>query len=592
SGVLLADLVSATVVTSRDRSGQKKVSLQERHLNRRNIAAAAGLNGVSPSYSAGSVDVSSLPPERVARELYRAYFENDHFCYPFLHRQTAFSMLKRAYEDPAFLEQNAFLSFVFDMVLAIATASGPKFNLEALPDAEAYQVRATQRLNEVLQDGGIQALQALLLLCQYRMINSIQDTSTSMWHIVGIAARMCFELGLHREQTYWPISNAMPDQLISNETRRRCFWCTVAMDRIVSITLGRPLAIYLHDANVGLPDLNLDILVNQTTTDCDDSSSPTFSRTQLFNHIVRYRVICGDILTALHNVSSRTQMDEASPLISRDKLAQQLGEWHKATEELSLPDVDLCSPLLENRSSFRAREWYEMLYHNALLMLYRPSPALPSVSSRDAIVLQTIFMSAKKAITLYSHLHRSRRINYTWITLHSIFMAGLSYIYAVGQHFRFSKQSNITGPNLTSRPSLQSDPTIMEIVNDSRACSNLLVAISEQWNVTKHCHDVFNRLSDAALSDAIQYHSKTFVNPPSDTSRSIQQETNHPPLRDWDIVNEGNTSLGVDSVLYECFGDLRRPELYGAGNDPVGQLFHDWLGEIGGIDMNQPSMWG
>lgn len=360
--------------------------------------------------------------------------------------------------------------------------------------------------------------------------------------------------------------------------------------RIVSITLGRPLAIYLHDADVSLPDWNLDMLVNQVSQNYEDSSSPAFCRTKLFNHIVRYRVICGDILAALHNGSSRPQTAEAIPLMSRDKLVQQLGEWRKATEELSLPDVDLCSPLLENRSSFRAREWYEMLYHNALLMLYRPSPALPSVSS-DATVLQNIFTSAKQAIRLYWQLHRSRHINYTWLTLHSIFMAGLSYIYAVGQHFRLSKKCNIAGRDLASMAVLQSDPTVLEIANDSRACSNLLVALSEQWNVTKHCHDIFNRLSDAVLSDAIDYHSKRSINPPTDTSRSIHRDANDRSLSGWDMGGAGNPSLGVDSVLFECFDDLRRSELYVAGNDPVGQLLHEWLGEIGGMDIYQPSIW-
>lgn len=179
SGVLLANLVSATVATSRDRNRLKNMSLQDSLLHRRNTAASAVLTGVSPSRSVGSVDVVSLPPERVARELCRAYFENDHLCYPFLHRQTVFSIFERAYGDPKFLLQSPFASYVFDMIVAIATASGPKFDLEALPDAEAYQLRAVQRLNEVLQEGGIQALQALLLLFRYRMINSIQDTSAS-----------------------------------------------------------------------------------------------------------------------------------------------------------------------------------------------------------------------------------------------------------------------------------------------------------------------------------------------------------------------------------------------------------------------------
>ncbi|KAE8330263.1 fungal-specific transcription factor domain-containing protein [Aspergillus sergii] len=562
SGVFLASLVSSTMVSSRSQGTHERDSR----------GRSSRFQPVSPLTTVSS-EAPALPAEQVARNLHRAYFEHDHLCYPFLHRETALCALDQAYQDPSFLEQNAFASFELDMILAIATASVHKFNIEALPDAEAYQIRATQRLNEVMRDGGVQALQALLLLCQYRMTNSIQDTSTSLWHIVGVASRMCFELGLHREQTYRPTETTDTRDktsyaAIQCEISRRCFWCVVAMDRIVSITLGRPLAIHLQDVEVALPDPSL------------DTSSSSFSRTALFVHIVRYRIICGDVLSALHNTSGRTQSDTTSALVARDKLANDLAQWHHETAALALPEIDLSSPLLGDQSSYRAREWYELLYYNALLMLYRPSPALPLSSRQDAGVLQSIFVAAKQSITLYSLLHRSRCINYTWITLHSVFMAGLSYVYAVGRHFRARKRRI---PGSTSSP-LQSDPTIIEIVHDSRACSNVLVGISERWNVTKHCHDVFNRLTDAMLADAIEYHSQN--------NTAVSTTPGIAPLASWDISDPSSDSLGVDSVLRECFDDLRRFQmLEGHGDDPVGRLFHDWLGEIGDIDMNLPPMW-
>ncbi|OGM49837.1 putative Fungal specific transcription factor, partial [Aspergillus bombycis] len=574
SGVFLASLVSATMVSSQSQGTHERGSRGRR---------SSRFPPVSPLTTASS-EASALPPEQVARNLHRAYFEHDHLCYPFLHRETTLCALDQAYQDPAFLEQDAFASLAFDMILAIATASVHKFNIEALPDAEAYQIRATQRLNEVMRDGGIQALQALLLLCQYRMTNSIQDTSTSLWHIVGVASRMCFELGLHREQTYrltetTDASNKTTNVTILCEIRRRCFWCVVAMDRIVSITLGRPLAIHLQDVEVALPDSSLDASLDRGNIDC-----APFSRTALFVHIVRYRIICGDILSALHNTSSRTKGDATSALAARDKLADDLGQWHHETATLSLPEIDLSNPLLGGQSSYRAREWYELLYYNALLMLYRPSPALSLASPHDAGVLQTIFVAAKQAITLYSHLHRSRRINYTWITLHSVFMAGLSYVYAVGRHFRSRKRRT---PGSTSSL-LQSDPTIIELVHDSRACSNVLVGISERWNVTKHCHDVFNRLTDAMLADAIEYHSHSAAAQPKSEAlgpnepllsvdvTGVSATSNISTFPSWDINDPTPSSLGVDSVLRECFDDLRRFQmLEGHGDDPVGRLFHD-----------------
>jgi hypothetical protein len=58
-----------------------------------------------------------------------------------------------------------------------------------------------------------------------------------MWHLVGIAARICFELGLHQEAAYIqkrpdadsPIETI--ERYREQEVRRRCFWCVLAMDR-------------------------------------------------------------------------------------------------------------------------------------------------------------------------------------------------------------------------------------------------------------------------------------------------------------------------------------------------------------------------
>lgn len=56
-------------------------------------------------------------------------------------------------------------------------------------------------------------------------------TGIGLWHIVGIAARMCFEMGLHREDIYRKLHPDGSADVIDNEIRRGCFWCVVAMDR-------------------------------------------------------------------------------------------------------------------------------------------------------------------------------------------------------------------------------------------------------------------------------------------------------------------------------------------------------------------------
>lgn len=99
-----------------------------------------------------------------------------------------------------------------------------------------------------------------------------------------------------------------------------------------------------------------------------------------------------------------------SSISERSSLFSDLNRWHARTRELHLPDVNLSTAMVRDRLCYRPRRWFEMLYHNTVLMLYRPSLMLP-------VTLRNIFWSAKQPITLYSYLHRPRKINHRWLAL-------------------------------------------------------------------------------------------------------------------------------------------------------------------------------
>lgn len=238
SGVLFAKLVRASVDIDPNSSHQTIPPIRE----------LAGLSSTTRAFSTNVKE--TLPPKDLAKELFNNYFAHDHVCYPFLHPASTISIVESMYNDPESYGKNLVQAFVFDMILAIATVNTYKFDMQMLPSAETHHTRAMLRIAEVLQAGGIPSLQAILLLCQYRTSSSIQDSSASMWHLVGIAVRIAFELGLHRESAYSlrMRSSSETDQagkLRDQEIRRRCFWSVFTMDRYgrprVSSLLSSPL---------------------------------------------------------------------------------------------------------------------------------------------------------------------------------------------------------------------------------------------------------------------------------------------------------------------------------------------------------------
>ena len=317
SGVLFADLVRSSVDASVSRHASPPGATSQ-------TQADSTSSPVSTTYHARREH--ELPSEALASRLLKSYFEHDAIAFPFLLPMVVLRIQQRFYQDDAYYSSQAtsYETFVFNMVLAIATASVYKYDWQMLPSAESHHARAMQELDHVLAHGGLESLQAILLLCQYRQGSSIKDNSASMWHLVGIAARICLELGLHRESAYplkWSrdLDQATIERYHQQEISRRSFWCLIAMDRVTSNILGRPLAIRDEDVDALLPsDEDEPELFRRLT-----GAVTRIPRTAVFRSIIEYRLLCGNVLTTLHRRRAPT-MTTTDALQLRADLADKL----------------------------------------------------------------------------------------------------------------------------------------------------------------------------------------------------------------------------------------------------------------------------
>ncbi|KEF54786.1 uncharacterized protein A1O9_09228 [Exophiala aquamarina CBS 119918] len=587
SGLLLANLLQTTLLQTNLPSASQPSNDQRGSEQ----FQRPGSDTIVQNASLPLRDSAVLPPLHVAKGLLAAYCNHDIICYPFLDANTLGHAFDVVYNQSPQDAIDPLDDFIVDMILAIGTAHVHKFDWHAFPDAETHYNRAITRFSAVFTRGGIPALQAVLLICQYRMGSSSFDTSTSLWHLIGVAARMCFELGLHKKATFGPLQNddhdlaAWPrsDQEIV-EIKRRCFWCVLAMDRVASFVLGRPLAIQLDDVDTELPFIDTNKL-----SDPQGFSSPNEAfdspkwhlKTLIFVHIVRYRIICGKILTSLHRDTKSTRESIGSYEAMRNELAMELESWHEDSGRLPLTTAAGSTTELQSASSFTSKEWHELLYHNGILMLFRPSRCL-SDAGHNSATLQHIFNSSQQSISLYAFLHRSRRINYSWVTLHSVFISGLSYIYALRYHFQNLQRPD--NPGNPPRAKLPLSPTINQVVNDTRACSNVLVAVSERWSTARSCSQVFDKLSDAVLTDVVEAQTRGPGLSATVSSHPHDQGAAPNPLSSpgmSGILPAGMSQelgyMAVDSTLQDCFGDLQSLCIDQYGSDAIAALSQDWL---------------
>lgn len=459
----------------------------------------------------------ALVDEATAMPLIKSYFEHWHVTFPLLYRPAFMQMVQRMYADPDVYRQEAACAFAFDIVLALGSV--PSNRVEwCFSDAELHFARALTRLQEVSTKRDIRSLQALLLYCKYGIHASMRDTSREMWEVLGKATQLCIELGMHNNtdkvlpkcETH--ITGPLPASMLV-EMQRRCFWCYynlersvqhfsrcspdkgLTMSRIVNISLGRPLCLQDDDISVPLPSTHDDDALNQ-----ENIPPPV---TSPFLQHIRLR----QIQSKIHRMMYTSRSVQGLPLRDRQAIRREIfGElemWKKETSLLSLPPTEQAPSV---STVFLHPNWYQAVYHSACLMLFRPSTAFPAMEGYESDgevdnCLEILWNSSRQVVANYFELLRVRHLNYSWVCLYSIMMAGLANVYSVGCCAQRRKRG-VEGFL----------PSYFDVVSDVRDCSNILTAICERWDDARGPCDIFNRLSMSALRELSLV---SFSSPPS-----------------------------------------------------------------------------
>lgn len=193
-----------------------------------------------------------LPPRSTTSHLIDHYFENVHVLLPFFSETEFMSSLSRVYQERMAVNVTPFDMWCVRLVLAISSASMCQTRGDENYSAALCHMGEAMKLAEyVIYPGSISGIQALLLLVQYAIVDPEYLDS---WYIVGMAARLLVDLGLHCEPA---AETRIPKSAL--DLRRRIFYCTYALDRLVSMALGLAFSFTDDSApNVLLPTLATD----------------------------------------------------------------------------------------------------------------------------------------------------------------------------------------------------------------------------------------------------------------------------------------------------------------------------------------------
>jgi hypothetical protein len=337
--------------------------------------------------------------------------------------------------------------------------------------------------------GGLEELQAVLLLAGFALLRPV---APGLWYIVGVAVRLGVDLGLHYEdgsgldagnelETIPPASQDVamgtaPGTLPQSRSidpkergrrewvrdlRRRLWWCVYTFDRLVSTCVGRPFGITDQVITTEFPSiLDDDYITKSGFLEPPSPNTPSYKHVS--HHYFRLRLLQSEILQVLQHQQAQAArrsganirneyMHTSLPspfLVSFDNnfrlwrkdIDRRLWEWKQSAPYQQDTGVDFKVHFLE------------LNYWQAVIMLYRQSLSVPEplaqelsptedVSSPSSVrreerededdVFLKVAEAGQKVLKLYRQLHRVKLVNYTYLATHHLFMAGISFLYAV-----------------------------------------------------------------------------------------------------------------------------------------------------------------
>ena len=423
------------------------------------------------------------PSSKVAEKLSEAYFHNIHPQYPFLHCPT-FREWEQEFQKAKLVgrvsETSPMSSFFPLMVYAIGSLALEQSGTNA---AESYYSAALDQIGPVLEMDSLESIQAILCCAVYSIRSPL---GASLWKLSGMAMRHCIELGLHRS-TQKLRKNV---NRLREEMSIRCFWVSYDMDRCASSILGRCGGISDFSIDAELPldidDENVTMhgLLTRPRSEADD---PPTDMTGAI-HVIKLRRICSKICTPLSpsNVPF-VQRVEAMQGFSTEELRKELEDWKASTPR------QLGRSRSQPLSVFASPEWYQLAYNHCIMLLYRRYITGTDVGGSnfpqqadDGIIdraLEECYARAGEMCHLYRRLYQSPSIQFTWGSLHMLFLGGLTYLYCLWRSRSIRETARQT-----------------DVMNTCMACTTVLVIIAERWKPASSYRDLFETLSERTIN--------------------------------------------------------------------------------------------
>lgn len=261
-------------------------------------------------------------------------------------------------------------------------------------------------------------LRSINMLALTAMYHFHRDDESLAWRVIGLAARQCMELGLHRRETY--------NTIFSDEEERssavRTFWSVYVLDRRWSFGTGMPFALQDADIDSQLPK--------------PDDSTPYLTS------MVTYSNIGSKVWKSVANG------DSASDSIRKEDIGYldyQILQWHRSIPE-SLKFVHPETgrkPEPSSRGIHRLRVALYLRANQMRILIYRPVLHTATSIMENMDHAQAVVNVAKDTIRILTHtnqtsdIYRTQQVMFNYFLISALAVLFLAVSHAPAQ---FSSQ--------------------------------------------------------------------------------------------------------------------------------------------------------
>ncbi|CZT50308.1 related to purine utilization positive regulator [Rhynchosporium secalis] len=451
--------------------------------------ASTGRKKSYPMISA--VPALSLPSRLVADKLLEVFNQKAQYLMPTLHEPTLQKDMQEVFDG----SNDPYKNFVVRIMLAIAMQ---KLDPQYAGLADSYYLAAMAYMEEVIRPKDIKTLQCLVLVALYSLLT---PTRTAIYYIVGLATRLCQQLGLTEEKTITAgVSYGLVNPL-QLDMRRRLSWIVLSMEFGLSHSMGRPNAFATGQDHIDVGFF--EPIDDEYITAEGILPGPISEKKTVAIHFFRMRLLQGEIRRVLYQKKRPEPRSEDHPWYTQ--MEQKLQDW-----------VDACPS-----SPPWSKPWFIGRHRTMIVTLLRPSPQVPKPSVRSAMMC---YDASSTNIKSLSKQMETAMVDITWIFVLTLFQAVNTILWSI------------------SYPEVRALHAKEELEENVEIALDIILKCRERWPGTGAASQLYSKLAKACLKS---YDANNFLRPSSALSATS------PALTDANSPSASETSsITASSVAY------------------------------------------